>query len=290
MTEPVGPAIARQRIHHRLRQLREERGLPAQTVADAMRWSLSKLNRIENGKVTIEPIAVKVLLEFYGVDDPGEIDTLMNLSETSRERTWWRDRALSEEFREFVAYESEASGLFAYQGSFVPGLLQTPAYAGAITSVIVGKDVDDPAVAEVVEVRMKRQESLHHRLDSRHPPTLYHAIEEAVFLRPVGGEQIMAAQLDHLLEMAARPTVHLILVPIGLPGHPGLGGNFELLEFAGDKDADVVFIESPIRDFLLKDRRSRQLARGNMEKLLGAGRPGAETVRTIRELRQALPR
>jgi transcriptional regulator with XRE-family HTH domain len=288
MTEPVGPAIARQRIHHRLRQLREERGLPAQTVADAMRWSLSKLNRIENGKVTIEPIAVKVLLEFYGVHDPGEIDRLMDLSETSRERTWWRDRALSDEFKDFIAYENEASQLFAYQGSSIPGLLQTADYAAAITSVIFGGDMDDPEVAEVVAVRMKRQELLHLRLDGAHPPTLHHAIDEAVLLRPVGGDRIMAAQLDHLLAMAARPSVHLTVVPLSLPGHPGLGGNFELLEFAGDKDADVVFIESPTRDFLLKDRRSRQLSRGNMEKLLDAGRSGAEALRMIRKVRQAL--
>ena len=289
MTEPVGPAIARQRIHHRLRGLREERKLPAQTVADAMRWSLSKLNRIENGKVTIEPIAVKVLLEYYGVDDPDEIDTLMDLSETSRERTWWRDRDLSDEFKDFVAYESEASGLFAYQGSFIPGLLQTADYAAAISSVIKGKGTDDPAVAEVVEVRMKRQETLHQRLDGRRPPTLRYAIDEAVLLRPVGGERIMAAQLDHLLAMQARRTVHLTVVPLSLPGHPGLGGNFELLEFAGDKDADIVFIESPTRDFLLKDRGSRQRSRSNMEKLLSAGRSGAEALRTIRKIRPTLP-
>jgi transcriptional regulator with XRE-family HTH domain len=288
MTEPVGPAIARQRIHHRLRQLREELDLPAQTVADAMRWSLSKLNRIENGKVTIEPIAVKVLLEYYGVKDPGEIDTLMNLSETSRERTWWRERALSDEFKDFVAYENEASRLFAYQASFVPGLLQTPDYAAAITSAIVGKDMEDPAVVEIVEVRMKRQESLHLRLNGDRPPTLNHAIDEAVLLRPVGGDRIMAEQLDHLLAMAARPTVHLTVVPLSLPGHPGLGGNFELLEFAGDKDGDVVFIESPTRDFLLKDPKSQKLSRNNMEKLLGAGRSGAETVRMIRKIRRSL--
>jgi transcriptional regulator with XRE-family HTH domain len=288
MIEPVGPAIARQRIHQRLRMLREELDLPAQTVADAMRWSLSKLNRIENGKVTIEPIAVKALLEYYGVDDPGEIDTLMDLSETSRERTWWRDRALSDEFKDFVAYENEASHLYAYQASFVPGLLQTPEYAAAITSVIIGKDVPDPAVTEVVSVRMKRQESLHERLDSEHPPAVSHAIDEAVLLRPVGGDEIMAAQLDHLLAMAARPTVQLTVVPLSLPGHPGLGGNFELLEFAGDKDADIVFIESPTRDFLLKDRKSRQLSRGNMEKLLDAGQYGDQALRTIRKVRRSL--
>src|SRR6476619_1770645 len=65
MTEPVGPAIARQRLYTYLRERRESLGHPAATVARKMRWSPSKLNRIENGVVTIQPIEVKALLEFY---------------------------------------------------------------------------------------------------------------------------------------------------------------------------------------------------------------------------------
>jgi transcriptional regulator with XRE-family HTH domain len=288
MTEPVGPAIAKQRIHTRLRELREARQLPAAKVAGAMRWSVSKLNRIENGRVTIEPIAVKALLEFYGVHDEGEIDYLMDLSETSRERPWWRERDLSEEFREFVAYEDEASHLYAYQSSFVPGLLQTQDYAVAITSAIRGVDSDDPGLVELVGVRMKRQESLFHRLDGDLPPKLTHALDEAVLLRRVGGDRVMAAQLDHLIEVVGRPTVRLAILPLSLPGHPGLGGNFELLEFAGNEDDDIVFIESPTSEFLLRDERDRMRIRRTMRRLLEAGLSGDDAVKAIKKARRAI--
>jgi transcriptional regulator with XRE-family HTH domain len=288
MTEPVGPAIARQRIHTRLRELREARELPAAQVAGAMHWSLSKLNRIENGKVTIEPIAVKVLLEYYGLSDGDEIERFMDLSETSRERTWWRDRELSEEFKEFVAYEDEASHLYAYAHSFIPGLLQTREYATAVTSLIRSTVPEDPAVAELVSVRMRRQESLLQRLDGEQPPSLTHAIDEAVLLRRVGGDRVTAAQLDHLLEMASRPTVRLAVLPLSLPGHPGLGGNFELLEFAGNEDADIVFIESLTSEFLLRDEETRVRVRRTMRALLDAGLPGGDTIDTISKIRQAV--
>lgn len=288
MTEPVGPAIARQRVHTRLRELRHGLNLPAATVAEAMRWSVPKLNRIENGRVTIEPIAVKALLEYYGVSDADEIERLMNLSETSRERPWWRDHLLSDEFREFVAYEDEASHLYAYQASFVPGLLQTAEYAAAITSLIRGTPPGDPGATEIVDVRMKRQKSLFHRLDGDNPPALTHALDEAVLLRRVGGDRVMAGQLDHLLSMATRPTVQLVVLPLSLPGHPGLGGNFELLEFGSDEDADIVFIESPTTESILRDDQDVLRIRRTMRALLETGLTGDAATRAITMIRRSL--
>jgi transcriptional regulator with XRE-family HTH domain len=288
MTEPVGPAIARQRVHTHLRELRKALDLPSATVAKAMRWSVPKLNRIENGRVTIEPIAVKALLEYYGVTDADEIQRLMDLSETSRERPWWRDRVLSEEFREFVAYEDEASHLYAYQASFVPGLLQTAEYAAAITSLIRGTPPGDPGATEIVDVRMKRQESLFRRLDSENPPALTHALDEAVLLRRVGGDRVMAGQLDHLLAVAARPTVQLIVLPLSLPGHPGLGGNFELLEFGSHEDTDIVFIESATSESILRDEQDAARIRRTMHALLETGLSGDEATWAIQKIRRSV--
>ena len=226
MTEPVGPAIARLRLHTYLRERREAQGHAASAVAKKMRWSQSKLNRIENGVVTIQPIEVKALLEFYDVQDPEEVERLMDLSEISRERRWWREEKLSQEFKDFVAFESEASGLYGYFALFIPGLLQTPQYAQALSSPAIKEAVADATGMNLTEVRRKRQETLFERLDGDHPPTVNMAIDEAVLLRPVGGPEVMAAQLDHLLAVSKRPTVHLTIVPLDLGAHGGLGGTF----------------------------------------------------------------
>jgi transcriptional regulator with XRE-family HTH domain len=288
MIEPVGPAIARQRLHLYLRERRETLELAASAVAKKMRWSASKLNRIENGVVTIQPIEVKALLEVYGVQDPVEVERLMDLSEISRERRWWREEKLSQEFKDFVAFESEASGLYGYFALFIPGLLQTPQYAEALSSPVIREAVADSTGMHLTEVRRKRQETLFDRLDGSRPPTLNMAIDEAVLLRPVGGSQVLAAQLEHLLDVAKRATVHLTVVPLDLGAHGGLGGTFELLEFAGEQDKDVVFIETPADDFLLIDKAKTETFRKIMDDLLASGHSGTDAIREITKARRRL--
>jgi transcriptional regulator with XRE-family HTH domain len=288
MTEPVGPAIARLRLHTHLRELRESQGHSASAVAKKMRWSQSKLNRIENGVVTIQPIEVKALLEFYDVRDSTEVERLMDLSEISRERRWWREEKLSQEFKDFVAFESEASGLYGYFALFIPGLLQTPQYAKALSSPAIKEAVADATGMNLTEVRRKRQKTLFDRLDSDRPPTVNMAIDEAVLLRPVGGYEAMAAQLDHLLAVSKRPTVKLTVVPLELGAHGGLGGTFELLEFAGSHDDDVVFIETPADDFLLTDKTKTETFRKIMEDLLSAGMSGPHAAEEISKARRRL--
>jgi hypothetical protein len=46
----------------------------------------------------------------------------------------------------------------------------------------------------------------------------------------VGGRQVMIGQLQHLLEMAARPNIEIRIVPDDRGWHPGLEGDFTLIE------------------------------------------------------------
>jgi hypothetical protein len=294
MTDPieVGPAIARERLRVHLKELRDESGMSPDDVRRAMSWkSLSKLNRIENGVVTIQPVEAQVLLQVYGVTDQAEIARLKRLAAISRERMWWSKHALpSQEFKDFVAFENEASHLYAYHALLVPGLLQTEDYARSSISHILRRESDDESVIERLEVRLKRQESLLTRLDGEHPPMLTQAIDEATLRRPVGGTTVMRAQLDHLLRLAERPTVHLVVVPLNLEGHPGLGGNFELLEFAGKKDADVALIESTVSDILVTEPAQTKTFREIMEVLLEESLVGVEAIRMIQRIRRSMER
>jgi hypothetical protein len=255
-----------------------------------MFWSLSKLNRIETGAVTIQPIEVQALLGFYQVTDSDEIARLKEWSAISRERMWWSEHGLNLEFKSFIAHEAEASHIYGYQALFLPGLLQTADYARELISQIVRRDVDDAAVRERVEVRMKRQQSLRKRLDGPNPPSLTLAIDEAVLLRPVGGEQVMRAQLDHLVSMAERPTIKLVIVPMSLGAQPGLAGTFDLLEFPGDNDVDVLFIESLAVELLITEPETTQTFREVIDILLKLGLTGDDAVAEIRKARRSLRR
>src|SRR4051794_23840067 len=97
MADRIGPAVARERLRAHLRALRESLGLTTDTVAREMYWSLSKVNRIETGAVTISPAEVRTLLDYYGVRDKKEVTALMSLAATSRERQWWSKHRLTKE-------------------------------------------------------------------------------------------------------------------------------------------------------------------------------------------------
>ncbi|GAA0457396.1 transcriptional regulator [Actinoplanes capillaceus] len=274
-----GPAIARALLSKDLRTLRDDR--PASDVARAMHWSLSKLNRIENGKVTIGPVEVEALARHYGVDDAEELRRLVRLSVTSRQRMWWRDEHFAEDFTNFIAFEHDASHLYGYQATFIPPLLQIPEYALAVTSSVLRRPTRDRQVRNIVDVRLKRQESLWQRLDGDFPPSLSQVIDEAVLLRPVGGGDVMTAQLDHLAAMAKRPGIRIVVLPLRLGVHPGLGGTFELLTFTEDDDLDVVFIETPASDFLLTDREDTATFREITTELLDTDPSGDSLHRAL---------
>ena len=288
MAERVGPALARMRLSTQLRELREER--PAADVARTMHWSVSKLNRIENNKVTIQPVEVEALLHLYGVTDPAEVERLVGLSVASRRRMWWRDEHehLDEDFLNYIAFENDAAEIFGYYATWIPWPMQTPAYAAALTSSIMRKPATHPDVRKVVDVRLKRQETLRERLAGATPPRVSQVIDEGVLHRAVGGDRIMAAQLDHLVEVAGQPGFRIVVLPFRLGAHPGLGGPFELLSFSEDDDLDVVYIETPANDFLLTDAEETATFRAIKDELLATDPAGDSLDRAVTNAIKAL--
>jgi transcriptional regulator with XRE-family HTH domain len=288
MPHPVGPAVARERLRTRLRELRESLSLAADQVAKEMFWSPSKLNRIETGAVTIQALEVQALLTRYGVTDDEEVSALMNLAVVSRTRHWWSQHRLAGAYQQFIAFEAEASRISIYQALFIPGLLQTREYAQAVTSAIMRREADDPNVAASIRVRMNRQQGLQKRLSEPNPPEVVAILDEAVLRRPVGGPVVLQAQLDHLLKLAEQQSrIRLHVVPLGIGAHPGLGGTFELLEFAGSDDSDVLFVEAATSDSLLKDPESTGEIRENIDVLKSVGLAGDDALNEIRRIRDS---
>lgn len=288
MAKQVGPTVARERLGRRLRSLRESLGVPATAAAREMYWSVSKLERVENGAVAVAPVDVRTLLDFYGVRDKKESALLLGLAATARERGWWRRHRLTKEYRRFVGYEVEASRISIYQALFMPGLLQTEDYAQAITAKILLKSPDAQDVRARIEVRLARQRNLLERMANTVVPELIVALDEAVLRRPVGGIAVLRRQLDHLLEMAARPSITVVVIPLRLEGHPGLGGTFELLEFAGSGRPDMLFLEAVTHDFIVTEEEATAPYRESMKALREVGWSGADATGVIEEIRDSL--
>ncbi|BEL08564.1 helix-turn-helix transcriptional regulator [Actinoplanes sichuanensis] len=286
----VGPTIARHLVRQRLRELRESSELSPATVAELTGWSLSKLNRIESGDVTVQPLEVRALLRFYGVEDKDVVDTLAKLSQASRTRQWYSRYRLAGDFQRFVAFEHEAAVINIWQVLLMPGLLQTEEYAAAVTALSMRRSPGDRDVLAKVKLRMDRQKAFRERLGQPGAPRIVAVIDESVLHRPLGGPDVLRRQLDHLLALAEQRDIYTIgVTPLGLAHHSGVGGTFELLQFAGEH-GDVLFVETAAgSDSLTTDDEQTGLFRTIFQDLLQYGLTGDDALAMIRERRAALP-
>jgi len=101
-----------------------------------------------------------------------------------------------------------------------------------------------------VSVRLKRQDLL----NGPRPPRVWSVMDEAALRRPVGGRDVMRAQLSHLADVTAMPQVTVQIMPFSHGGHAAAGGSFTILRFADPDVPDVVYIEQ-LTSALYLDKR-----------------------------------
>src|SRR6202008_4969254 len=73
---------------------------------------------------------------------------------------------------------------------------------------------------------------------------LWVVLDEAVVSRPVGGDAVMRAQLERLVEAAELPNGTLQILPFEAGGPAGMDGTFAILDFPEPSDPDVVYAEN----------------------------------------------
>ncbi|MFF2200673.1 helix-turn-helix domain-containing protein [Streptomyces sp. NPDC058145] len=238
-----GPAVRRRKLGAELRALRTGAGLTSGEAALLVGWHQSKVSRIETGASGVKPADVRLLLDAYEVRDRQLRDMLLMLTGSQdaggRNRWWHAYRGvLPPTYRDFISLESQASGMRTLETTVVPGLLQTPEYARAVTRAAV-EGVDEERLDTLVEVRLARQDVLR----SEPPLELTAVLDEAVLRREVGGPEVMARQLERLVEAARLPQVRLQVLPFAAGAHIGLTGPFVIFSFPSTSDLDVVVLD-----------------------------------------------
>mgnify|MGYP001214515974 CR=1 FL=1 len=237
------PTMRRRLLGLELRRLREsqEPRLTAEETANRMSWHPTKMTRIESGRSGLRVHEVTKLLDLYGVKDKDTRETLEGLAHEGKRRTWWQpyNDLLSPKYTSLIAFESEAQSLRNYQLAMVPGLLQTPDYARAITRGL-RPDYSPDDVNALVEVRLQRQSQA---LSREEPLQLWAILDESVIRRTVGSHALMAKQLRRLIEASEQPNITLQVLPFDADVHVGLLGSFVILEFPIRNDLDVVYVE-----------------------------------------------
>jgi len=240
------PTLRRRQLGFLLRQLRAERGLSIEEVAERAMFSATKLSRLETGRVGASPRDIRDLCIVYGITEATERDGLMTLAREGRQRAWWQEFNLP--YATYVGLEAEATSIRSYSSDIVPGLLQVEDYARAIF-----ESGDPPLDASTlegrIEARIRRQALL-----TRDEAPLFHAIvDEGALRRVIGRPAIMRAQLERISEAVSLPNVTFQVIPFEAGAHPALDSNFVFLEFAEPTMHDVVYVEGAVGNIYLEN-------------------------------------
>lgn len=222
-----GPTLRSQWLGQQLHEARERAKIRMQDVAEHMLRDQGTISRWEAGIVPPKPADVLALLNLYGVDELAHREALDRLSRESWRKGWWDGYTgqVAHDFIDYAWLEDRATLIRSADALVIPGLIQTPDYADAVIRTF-DPDASAERIKRWLQFRVKRQDLLI-RDD---PPALAYVLDEALLRRPVGGPDVMRAQLHHLLDLADRPNTTVQVLPFSTGGHSGQQGAFQIFE------------------------------------------------------------
>jgi len=272
------------RVAAELKRLRSEAGLTREEVAERTRINEATLYRIEAARARPQTRTLLALLDLYGVSEEFR-DELVALSRQSGEQSWLQSfpTELPEPYPTYISFEGEARSLLNYECLFVPGLLQTQDYARAALQR-GNANATKEEIDRLLEARLGRQAVL-----TKDPPLrLWAIVDEAALHRPVGGREVMKAQLNCLAEAAGLPQVTVQALPYDVGGHPGMAGSFVILRFGEPATSDVVYIESQAGDLFLESETDLSRFSAIFEHLRALALPPDASVSLIQAIAREL--
>ncbi|GHH37539.1 helix-turn-helix domain-containing protein [Streptomyces umbrinus] len=234
----AGPTTRRRQLGADLRRLRELKGLTLEDAGGRVGISKATLSRYETKEGSVKWPAVDALCREYGASDEERL-ALVDLAKGAKIRGWWRSLAdpIPESMNLMLTLEDEVVREDHYACMYIPGLLQTRAYAEAVHRASEMRCAERE-VQHMVDIRMKRQELL----QREEPPHIWCVIDEAAIRRSVGGRTVMHEQLRHLLTTSELPHVTIQVLPFSTGAHAAAVGSFAVLG-GQTPELDVVYVD-----------------------------------------------
>lgn len=201
--DPLDPKISLWHfLAYALRFEREKHGLSLAQCGEIINAARSTVSNIEAGRLKLGDDQARKLDAVYNT--PHLFELLIFFANTSHDPDW---------FRQYTEFEAKAEITRIYQGQVIPVPLQTDDYARAFLAVAGVKDIDRALAA-----RIARQDAIFERPN---PPVLLVLLDEDAIDRPVGGFEVMRAQLQRLLDLGERSNVIIRIVPRKVGAHIG---------------------------------------------------------------------
>lgn len=277
------PAVSRWRVRHALRKAREAKGLTQTEVADHFEWSLSKVQRIEAGDVSVSANDLRLWLDLVGIADAATVTDLLDDARISRRQRWAIDPAIREHltpnYQKLMQFEAVATEIRSFQAEFLPGIVQTRRYAEAVIE-FYGPTIPQDRRSVRIDIRMQRRAAFFSRADA---PMLRVVLAEPSLKIAVGGPAVMAEQLRDLVELAQLPQISLRVLPLVEAGLLSAIGAFIIVGL-GDDDLEnaVLYRETIDKDTFDDDPDLLAFYRRHHDKILERSLPEEKSVRVIR--------
>lgn len=207
---------ARQELAIRLREARIDAGLTGRALAAAAGWHEAKTSRIESARQAPSDADIVTWCRVCDAESLAADLIAASRAADSMYIEWRRlHRTGIRRAQESRVPLYERTALFrVYCSGVIPGLLQSPGYAHALLARITAFRGIPDDVDAAVSARMSRNRIL------RGGHRFVIIVEESVLRYQVGGSNVMAGQLGHLLSVMALPAVSLGVVPFATSARP----------------------------------------------------------------------
>ncbi|MGR7001459.1 helix-turn-helix domain-containing protein [Yinghuangia aomiensis] len=242
-----------------LRLMRERLDLLLEDAAEVLECHPAKISRIESAQSGVRPVELKALLARYGVTDPQDQAGWLALAREGRRGRGvrnldpsWPTEQLAPDLLDLIGLESDVASCLLFQPGIVPGLLQTEAYA---TAVIQGGRTGPLEEHRQVKLRVRMERQIVVTRSEPPPVEMWVVLGEAALRQQWGGPQVLAGQLDRLVEIGRMPNVTLQVLPFSTPGYPGGVLPFSIYSFPDAPELPVVTVESLTSHAYLEDTR-----------------------------------
>jgi transcriptional regulator with XRE-family HTH domain len=235
MPEPdENPAAVR--LGEELRQLRIAAGYPSiQALAARIDgYGESLITKVEQGKRTASRQLFPAWLDACAVHIETKAPVLTDGHRRALTALWElalkREGPIPEFIEKYLRAEEVAEFIRMWSIILIPGLLQIRDYALAMYDL---PGIDQDQAAATVDVYMDRQSVIR----DPNAPQVIVVLDEHVPYRLIGTPEIMARQVDHLLEVSELPNV-TIQIARGKGTYWGLVGSFSIA--SGPKIPDTL--------------------------------------------------
>ncbi|WP_433335603.1 helix-turn-helix domain-containing protein [Spirillospora sp. CA-294931] len=201
---------ARQSLADRLREIREDFGHSAKSLAAAAGWHPTKVSKLEHIVTSPSVADIQIWCEVCDAGDQAE-DLIAAARTVESAYVEWRrmERTGMRRVQEAAIPLYQRTELFRiYEPALVPGLFQTAEYARALMKMIINFSRIPDDLDEAVAARMSRQKVIR---EGGHRFAV--VLEEQVLRSAFGDARIMAGQLGHLLSVMSMPNVSLGIIP-----------------------------------------------------------------------------